>query len=71
MLKARSPLRLASASSTRTPAEMTSGPMPSAGIAAIEWVRMKGSVQMSVGLRNASEPRGRDSIGAGLYKKMI
>jgi len=36
MLKAISPLRFASASSTRIPAEMTSGPMPSAGIAAIE-----------------------------------
>src|SRR5512138_3010859 len=40
MLKARSPLRVASASSTRMPDEMTSGPMPSAGMAAIEWVRM-------------------------------
>src|SRR3569623_3648705 len=40
MVKAMSPLRLARASSTRIPAEITSGPMPSAGMAAIEWVRM-------------------------------
>src|SRR4051812_38258598 len=58
MLKARSPLRLARASSTRTPAEMTSGPMPSAGVAAIEWGRMRMLRWVSVGLRDGVDAGG-------------